>query len=355
MLKSAARPAICVALLLWIFHTIFVNEARHAPGLTPETWNNLASLDRWKRAWTVGPESLWANVSRLHPGWLALSLIFMGATIGIGVARWKLALEIQGILLPSGRAASISLVAHFFNSFLLGSTGGDLMKAYFAARETHHLKTEAVVTVVVDRIVGLFSMLAFAVIMMPLNWDFLSNRPPLKSLALFVFIMFASLTLLGIATLWSGLSKWLPKARPWLRRMPQGEKIEQSVEACRPFGRSPSYLSRSLTYSAFLNACCVLQVAAIAKGLGLGIPFKALLMIVPSIICVSAVPITPSGLGVRENLFVLALASPDWNVTPASALSLALLTYAGSLIWSMIGGVIYLVFRDRRQLQNLVS
>jgi hypothetical protein len=47
-------------------------------------------------------------------------------------------------------AAEISLVAHFFNSFLLGSTGGDLMKAYYAARETHHKKTEAVMTVFAD-------------------------------------------------------------------------------------------------------------------------------------------------------------------------------------------------------------
>ena len=48
--------------------------------------------------------------------------------------------------------------AQFFNAFLLGSTGGDLLKAYYAARETHHKKTEAVVTVFVDRIIGLFSV-----------------------------------------------------------------------------------------------------------------------------------------------------------------------------------------------------
>ena len=53
-------------------------------------------------------------------------------------------------------------MAQFFNAFLLGSTGGDLLKAYYAARETHHRKTEAVVTVLVDRLIGLFSMLALA-------------------------------------------------------------------------------------------------------------------------------------------------------------------------------------------------
>ena len=36
------------------------------------------------------------------------------------------------------------------------------MKAYYAARETHHKKTEAVLTVFVDRVIGLWSMLLFA-------------------------------------------------------------------------------------------------------------------------------------------------------------------------------------------------
>jgi hypothetical protein len=65
------------------------------------------------------------------------------------------------------------LIAHFFNSFLLGSVGGDVLKAYYVARETHHKKTEAIITVVVDRIIGLFSMLILACIMMLLNTELL--------------------------------------------------------------------------------------------------------------------------------------------------------------------------------------
>jgi hypothetical protein len=65
-----------------------------------------------------------------------------------------------------GRATGITFVAQFFNSFLLGSTGGDVIKALYAARETHHKKTEAVVTVFVDRLLGLWAMLFFAALMM---------------------------------------------------------------------------------------------------------------------------------------------------------------------------------------------
>ncbi|MBM3821440.1 MAG: flippase-like domain-containing protein [Verrucomicrobia bacterium] len=354
MLKSAARPAICFVLMLWIFHSIFVNEARHlAPPSEPASaWDQLPLPEQWKRAWTLGPRSLGKTLASMPPAWLAVSLVFMGATLALGVARWKMALELQKIPLDSKRATTFSLIAHFFNSFLLGSTGGDLMKAYYAAGETQHLKTEAVVTVVVDRIFGLFSMLAFAVAMIPFNWPRIHASAPVQSLSYFVFAMFATLTLLGGALLWSGLSKRFPQVRPWLRRLPQGETLEKSVEACRPFGRNPSYLIRSLLLSALLNACCVLQVAALAKGLQLHIPVSFLLLIVPSIICVSALPITPSGLGVRENLYVATLASPAWGVSATAALSLALLAYAGSLFWSMIGGLVYLCSRDRRSLAS---
>ena len=54
--------------------------------------------------------------------------------------------------------------------------GGDLMKAYYAARETHHKKTEAVTAVFVDRLVGLWAMLLFAGAMMLLNVPSLPKR-----------------------------------------------------------------------------------------------------------------------------------------------------------------------------------
>jgi hypothetical protein len=68
---------------------------------------------------------------------------------------------------------------------------------------------------------------------------------------------------------------------------------------------------------------------------------------------VSALPITPSGLGVRENLYVLMLAVPEINVSATRALSLSLLAYAGSLFWSLIGGVVYVSLKERHHLDEV--
>src|SRR5258707_6601861 len=107
-----------------------------------------------------------------------------------------------------------------------------------------------------------------------------------------------------------------------------------------------------LLISMVLNVCCVLQIMVLAWGLHLQISPLALFVIVPIVVCISALPITPSGLGVRENLFVVMLAEPSIAVDGTSALSLSLLMFAGSLVWSLVGGVVYILFKERHHLSQ---
>jgi uncharacterized protein (TIRG00374 family) len=262
-------------------------------------------------------------------------------------------LVVHGIDLSLGRAVEISLVAHFFNSFLLGSTGGDLLKAYYAARETHHKKAEAVVTVAVDRLLGLFAMLVFACGMMLPNLALLRGHERLVALSVFVLLMAVGCGLVIGLSFWGGLSRLWPKARSRLRRLPKGELLEQCLDACREFGRRRGFIVRALGISMLLNVLSVFQYLAVARGLHLNIPPVALFVVVPMITCVSALPITPSGLGVRENLYVLMLAVPAINVPATLALALSLLAYAGNLFWSLLGGVVYATLNERHHLADV--
>ncbi|MEY2409033.1 MAG: glycosyltransferase 2 family protein [Verrucomicrobiota bacterium] len=341
------RVALCAVLLLWIFHCIFVNEARIAHG---EAWPKLSRLDQWRRGWIEGPPALWQTLTSIQPGWFLLSLVLMGSTILLGVFRWRMVLRVQGIHLPFWRTAEISLVAHFFNSFLLGSTGGDLMKAYYAARETHHRKTEAVTTVFVDRLIGLWAMLLFAgVMMIPIpNARLIFGRDRVTMLpALLILAMLIACSVVMILAFRGGLSKHWPGARAQLRRLPKGEHLERSLDACRRFGQAPHFLLRTFAVSMLLNVMCVVQWQVVGRGLGLSIPPLAMFVVVPMVICIAALPLTPSGLGVRDILFVQMLDDP---VLATSGLSLSLLAYAGSLFWSLVGGGVYLLLKEKHHL-----
>lgn len=382
------RVAVGALLLLWIFHSIFVNEARELGKRgdlvhqgTKIVWNDEQQpprLEQWRLGWTYGPPALWQTLRSVRLGALALSFVLMGCTLLVGVIRWRMVLRVQGLALPFNRTTEISLVAHFFNSFLLGTVGGDVMKAYCAARETHHKKTEAVVTVFVDRVIGLWAMLVFAAVMLVPNVK-LFERLGLRHAFLRVFsepvagfndlfriitnepIVYATAMLLGMTFLATafvilafrgGVSKRWSGAREWLRKLPKGDALERSLESCRLFGQERGFFTRALALSMLLNFLCVLQFWVLARGLGMPVPLLALCFVVPTVICIAAVPIAPSGLGVREYLFVQLLAAAIPDVDRTSALSLSLLAFAGSLFWSLVGGVVYALFKHSHHLSE---
>jgi hypothetical protein len=346
------RLAVCVALLGWICHTIFVNEGMAAARREGLAWESLTKWAQWKIGWQYGPPELWRQVRLVPTGTFIISAFVMGLTLLLGILRWRMVLRVHGLDLSWGRAGEISFVAHFFNSFLLGSTGGDLMKAYYAARETHHKKAEAVVTVFADRLIGFWAMLLFAGAMMLPNYNLLLDEPRLRVLGAVILAMLAGCTGVLVLAFWGGVSKAWSGAHGWLRRLPKGDLLERLLESCRHFGRSPAFLLRTLLISMVLNAACVLQVWILSRGLGLEVPPQVLAMLVPVIICISALPITPSGLGVRENLYVFTLASPSLGVAATPALSVSLLAYAGSLCWSLVGAGVYLLFKEKHHLRE---
>jgi uncharacterized protein (TIRG00374 family) len=347
------RLGVCALLLVWIFHKIFYQEGQQALLEQGVDITQLGRWEQWRAAWYFGSRELWHELNLVHPLAFVISLVFMGLTIVIGVARWRMVLRVQGLELPLGRAMEISLIAHFFNSFLLGSSGGDLIKAYYAARETHHQKTEAVVTVLVDRVIGLFAMLTFACLMMIPNLSLLGSHPRLAAVAGLILVMIVACSVFLLLAFWGGLSKRWPQARSWLRRLPKGDLLERALESARLFGKDPIFLLKALGLSMVLNLACVAQVLALAYGLNLALSLKTLLLVVPVIICISALPVTPNGLGIRENLYVMMLAVPEIHVPGTSAMSLSLLAYAGSLIWSLFGGLVYLFLRDRQHLDEV--
>jgi len=344
--QTVGRLTLCLLLLGWVFLSIFMSEARTASVRDGWDWDVLSPTEQWRLAWHHGPPQLWRSLCLIQPSAAVWSLVFMGATILLGALRWRMVLRVHGIHLSMGRTTQISLVAHFFNSFLLGSTGGDLMKAYYAAHETRHRKTEAVVTVLVDRLIGLLSMLLFAVAMMPLNWTLLASHRRLATLAGVVTLMLVGGLAVAGLSFWGGLSRGWPQARVWLRRLPKGESLERALDACRQFGREPRCLAEAFGLSMILNVMCVLQIWVLARGLDIPIHPVVLSLLVPVIICISALPITPSGLGLRENIYVWMLAVPEINLPATQALSLSLLAYAGSLFWSLLGGLVYCRFRS---------
>jgi hypothetical protein len=351
--KISWRIGVGLLLLAWIFQSIFWNEGQLAFERTGGNWATLGRWEHLKVAWTYGPSGLWSTLTSMDLKFLLASIVLMGLILLIGIFRWQMILKVHGLGLPFARTAEISLIAHFFNSFLLGSVGGDLLKAYYVARETHHKKTEAVVTVAVDRVIGLFSMLLLACLMMLPNWPLITSERKLQAVVGFIIAMTVGCAGFIFISFWGGISKGIPSARHWLRKLPKGEMLERSIEAFREFGRDKTFFFRVLPVSMFANLVCIAHFMTLIWGFHLDAPIKAIAVIVPIVTCISTLPITPSGIGVRENLYVWFLTTNAVGIPYAEALLISLIGFGTSLFWSAVGGFLYMTVKDKEHLQEI--
>jgi uncharacterized protein (TIRG00374 family) len=93
---------------------------------------------------------------------LAGGFALAAASVGLTFVRWYLLVRALDLPFRLADAFRLGFVGYLLNFVGVGSVGGDLFKAFFIAREQPGKRPEAVATVVIDRMVGLFALLLVA-------------------------------------------------------------------------------------------------------------------------------------------------------------------------------------------------
>jgi uncharacterized protein (TIRG00374 family) len=121
-------------------------------------WSN------WQPAKGHGLKEAW---EKHVVGGQPLSYRSLGLALAVGLVsvlvtfvRWYVLVRAQRLPFTLPDAFRLGAVGFFFNSFLPGSVGGDVIKAAFLAREQSR-RTVAVATVLMDRAIALWALLAF--------------------------------------------------------------------------------------------------------------------------------------------------------------------------------------------------
>ena len=294
--------------------------------------------------WGIGPASLWAVFRTISVTWFFLAVLCMGVVCLVGTIRWQLILQVQGLDLKFSRVVSIFFVGMFFNAFLLGSTGGDVIKAWYVAHETHHKKAEAIITVIVDRLIGLLVLFVIALVMMSIFYHRVFEDKRLIGFSIFtlaVVVMTLTGTILG---LWKGFADKLPGLRAWLKKLPKYDMLERMVNAYRVYVSHPVVLVKTVLQSVCVHFFSMVSIICVAKGLNITTAgWVDYFLYLPIINSLAAVPISFSGFGVREGMYVGMFAQV--HMPEVQALALSLIGYLASLIWSLVGGGFFLTHR----------
>ena len=91
---------------------------------------------------------------------LGLCLTAITATI----VRWWMLVRALKLPFTLPEALRLGYIGFLFTFLTLGVMGGDLVKSIFLARKQKGRRTEAVATVVIDRIIGLYALFVVAAI-----------------------------------------------------------------------------------------------------------------------------------------------------------------------------------------------
>lgn len=287
--------------------------------------------------------------------WGTLGLAFVVAMLAVCITfvRWYLLVRTLHIPFRLRDAFRLGFLGFLLNFVGIGSVGGDLFKAVFIAREQSSRRTEAVATVVVDRIVGLYALLLVTSVAILLGSVSRSNAALLAIcnatlLATAVGAVCIMLVLIPGFTRGS-LSEFvtgLPKIGPTLRRL---------IESIRMFRNRYDVMAASLLMSMGTHALLALSIFLIARGLFGQTPTLAEhMIIVPLSNVAGGIPFMPGGLGTfefaMEKLYIYVPANgPGEVIGVLVALSYRIVTIAIAAI-----GVVY-YWTSRREVRAVIA
>jgi hypothetical protein len=343
-LGGLLRVIVSVGILAYLFNSMFQKEAAsyfESHNIDPDALN---WAERARIVWSVGPQSLWEAFQKINLWWFTAAVISAGIPFFLGIIRWRWILHVQGLEVKLSRLYSIGFIGMFFNAFMLGSTGGDVIKAWYVARETHHKKAEAVATVVVDRLIGLLALFVITLIMMTVFYRRVFEDPKLIWFSIITLAVVVSTVLATIIGFWRGFADKFPGLRSWLKRMPRYDTLRRMVEAYRVYASHPAVLAKTVLISFGVHFFSMLSIVCIGQGLGVrSATLVDYYLYLPIINSVTAVPITISGFGVREGMYVKMFR--EVGVQEPVALVMSLLGFLAVLLWSIVGGFFFLTHR----------
>jgi uncharacterized protein (TIRG00374 family) len=105
----------------------------------------------------------------INLSFLVLGLVLYAVSIVITLLRWYVLVRAQDLPFTVTGSIRLGMIGIFWNAFLPGSVGGDIIKATFLAREQSR-RTVAVATVIMDRVLALWGLCWFVALLGGVFW-----------------------------------------------------------------------------------------------------------------------------------------------------------------------------------------
>jgi len=263
------------------------------------------------------PAALWQQTLAADRWMLLLALLSHAVAVALSASKWWLLLRAHEIRVPLSRLLTFQWMAIFFDNFLPAQVGGDVLRGYSLARDTHRT-ADAAASVLIDRFTGLTAFMLAAAFSSTAILITGGLQAPASSEEL-AFLRFIDLRLIAIGS--SGVAVALLTALALLlsrrtkvlvervlARLPLGSRVlpiwQKLAEAINAYRHAyPAMLVAGLV-SLLIVVVTSVTIWLLANALAPdSINFVQVLVINPIIAFLAVIPLSPGGLGVRQVAF----------------------------------------------------
>jgi len=284
--------------------------------------------------WQSDPKAVWQAARGTDWRFILLACALVAIDRVLMAYRWwTLLAPLDGSGRPPvATVMRIFFVSTFVGTFLPASVGGDAVRAYGLSKEGVG-GVDAVASVLMDRLLGVVSILIVAIGGAMLARDLIDIRALFPALALLMVLCAVALTVVfspraAVAIAW--LLALLPRGRETGGRL---------VTAIQRYATLHLPMANVLLCSIAVQVLRVLQTYCLGLGLGLAVPLGVYFALVPIVLLIVLMPITINGIGTTQAAFVWLFGRAGVSSAPAFTLSVLFLAIA--VVGNLPGAVLY--------------
>jgi uncharacterized membrane protein YbhN (UPF0104 family) len=246
--------------------------------------------------------------------------------------RWQRVLEIFYAHVQLRTLTTIYLASLFIGTVLPTTIGGDVLRVSRASSLVG--SRTAFGSVALERLTGFLVLPLIVLCGFAIRPSLLEERRSLLAL----LVAAITLALLGFVMLAVGhprLAGRFAEREDWTSFI---GAVHVGVDRLR---REPAKAVRVLSTALLYQLSVITVFGLVFRALDLGVPTAALLAFIPAVLMLQVLPISISGLGVREG--ALALFLHPFGVSAAQALAAGLLWFGATIVVGLLGAPAFLI------------
>lgn len=284
--------------------------------------------------WWVGLDRVWRAFASIRPVWIIPILATAYIGIAISCMRWRVLLAVRGIRVSLHRLIFYYVIGYFFSIFLPSMFGGDVVRSYVFGKEIKS-QVESFASVFMERLTGLTGLVGVAFAAALVNHATLRE----KGLALIIYAIVAGFIVFVTLIFTRPFIALLGRAVRWKRIAVWRDRFLTFHEAVYSFRSQRRAVALALIYSVIFQILTSVNTYIVCLSLGIEVRFLDIMLVVPIILLICTMPLTPNAMGVWEGAFMVFFSR--LGVPEAGALSIGLVLRAKNILVALLGGLFY--------------